>query len=124
MTMRDPLRYFKMSNREIASELDRLGREFDQTRDGEGHGGSPGEGLVEEMGALETEQARRVFHKAGAVVELVCPVPAGSRLGAAREHIPAGSKGTIVEVYPGGEAFEIRFGKKVVTVARIEFTPH
>jgi len=49
-----------MTDLAIAAELRRLGRQWDTLgRDTEGHGGSPGEWMVERMGELETEQKRR-----------------------------------------------------------------
>jgi hypothetical protein len=50
-----------MTDAEIASELETLGKKWDEFRasDDEGHGGSPGEWMVERMGELETEQKRR-----------------------------------------------------------------
>ncbi len=50
-----------MTDAEIASELESLGKKWDAFRDSddEGHGGSPGEWMVERMGELETEQKRR-----------------------------------------------------------------
>ena len=50
----------KMTIEKIRSELRTLGERWDAFRTGsEGHGGSPGEWMVERMGELETEQKRR-----------------------------------------------------------------
>lgn len=51
----------KMTDKEIVSELEKLGEEWDEFRAtlDEGYGGSPGEWMVERMGELEQEQSRR-----------------------------------------------------------------
>lgn len=50
----------QMTDEEISSELSEVGKRWDSLReDEEGHGGSPGEWMIERMGELETEQARR-----------------------------------------------------------------
>ena len=50
----------KLSDKEIADELESLGRKWDEFRaDLEGMAGSPGEWMVERMDELETEQRRR-----------------------------------------------------------------
>lgn len=55
-----PSPYATMTDKQIAAELKRLQHQFDRVRDDEvGHGGSPGEWIVEEMSGLETEQKRR-----------------------------------------------------------------
>ena len=47
---------------EIASELKELGKAWGASRvDDEGHGGSPGEWVIERMTELETEQKRRAL---------------------------------------------------------------
>jgi hypothetical protein len=50
-----------LTDEEIARELVELGSRWDAFRssDDEGHGGSPGEWMVERMDELETEQKRR-----------------------------------------------------------------
>lgn len=50
-----------MTDAAIAAELASLGKQWDEfvASDDEGHGGSPGEWMVERMGELETEQKRR-----------------------------------------------------------------
>jgi hypothetical protein len=50
-----------MTDAEIEAELTSLDGQWDALRasDDEGHGGSPGESLIERMGELETEQKRR-----------------------------------------------------------------
>jgi len=50
-----------LSDGEIAAELADLGKKWDAftASDDEGHGGSPGEWMVERMDELETEQKRR-----------------------------------------------------------------
>lgn len=51
----------RLTDSQIEDELAALGKLFEDSRsDGEGHGGSPGEWMVERMGELETEQKRRV----------------------------------------------------------------
>lgn len=56
-----------MTDDEIAAELKKLSDDWGKLRAelDEGHGGSPGEWMVERMGALETEQKRRVHAAAG-----------------------------------------------------------
>jgi hypothetical protein len=49
----------KLTDAEIVAELNVLEAKFRATREGDGHGGSPGEWLVERMSELETEQKRR-----------------------------------------------------------------
>lgn len=51
----------KLTDAEIARELVDLGVKWKEFRDDldEGHGGSPGEWMVERMDELETEQKRR-----------------------------------------------------------------
>ena len=51
----------RMTDTEIVAELQRLGDKWDESRSGDddGHGGSPGEWMVERMGTLEQEQKRR-----------------------------------------------------------------
>lgn len=61
-----------MTDAEIDTELKQLGERWDASRDDEGHGGSPGEWMVERMSALETEQKRRAHEKAG-----LCAYPTG-----------------------------------------------
>ena len=68
--------------------------------------------------------SERTWPAVGDEVTLFCPVPAGSRIGASRERLEAGSRGTVEYVYPSGEVFEVRFSGRVVTVTRTEFTPH
>jgi hypothetical protein len=52
----------RMSDDELTAELDKLGKEFDEFRDGlEGMSGSPGEWMVERMDEIETEQRRRLI---------------------------------------------------------------
>jgi hypothetical protein len=55
------LRARTMTDAEIAAELKALGEKWDESvaSDDEGHGGSPGEWMVERMNELETEQKRR-----------------------------------------------------------------
>jgi hypothetical protein len=54
------IRATEMSASEIIAELSRLGDQWDALRlDEDGHGGSPGEWMIERMGELETEQTRR-----------------------------------------------------------------
>lgn len=50
-----------LSDSEICDELDSLEKKWKASRSGdeEGHGGSPGEWMVERMDELETEQRRR-----------------------------------------------------------------
>ena len=51
-----------MTDAELKSELASLVAEWDELHsdpDDEGHGGSPGEWLVERMGEIEHEQKRR-----------------------------------------------------------------
>jgi hypothetical protein len=50
-----------MTDEEISAELKSLGDQWDefQASDDEGHGGSPGEWMVERMGELEQEQKKR-----------------------------------------------------------------
>jgi hypothetical protein len=60
----------------------------------------------------------------GDKITLFCRVPSLSRLGTARGHIEPGTSGVVEYVYSSGDVFEIRFGARLVTVARIEFTPH
>ena len=50
-----------LTDTEIATELTVLGARWTafQQADNEGHGGSPGEWMVERLGELETEQTRR-----------------------------------------------------------------
>lgn len=57
----------RMSDAAIATELRSLGKQWDELRqDHEGHGGSPGEWMVERMGELEQEQKRRrASHRKG-----------------------------------------------------------
>ena len=53
-----------MTDDEISLELEALGKRWDAFReDDEGHGGSPGEWMVERMGELEAEQKRRKRRK-------------------------------------------------------------
>jgi hypothetical protein len=55
-----------MTDAEIATELKSLGKRWDESRsrsDDEGHGGSPGEWMIERMGELEEEQRRRLKGK-------------------------------------------------------------
>jgi hypothetical protein len=56
-----------MTDDEIVAELKFLGDQWDESRtsDDEGHGGSPGEGMVERMGALEQEQKHRTAVRKG-----------------------------------------------------------
>lgn len=55
-----PLVASTMTDTAVATELKKLGAEWDRvSEDDVGHGGSPGEGLVERMGELEQEQRRR-----------------------------------------------------------------
>lgn len=53
----------KMTAAQLRGELAKLGKKWDAFRNGgdedEGHGGSPGEWMVERMGEIETEQKRR-----------------------------------------------------------------
>jgi hypothetical protein len=50
----------RMTDDQLAAELKLLGDQWDEShKDEEGHGGSPGEWIVERMGELETEQKRR-----------------------------------------------------------------
>lgn len=58
--------------------------------------------------------------KKGDAVKLRCPVPIATRIGAARRSFAIGTDGVIEEVYPGGQAFEVRLGQHVVTVTRNE----
>jgi hypothetical protein len=54
----------RMTDEAIAAELVKLDREFTAMRtdpEFEGHGGSPGEWMVERMDELETEKARRLI---------------------------------------------------------------
>lgn len=57
----------RMTLAEIEAELKSLGDEWDEfaTSDDEGHGGSPGEWMIERMGALEQEQKRRAATQKG-----------------------------------------------------------
>lgn len=54
-----------LTDDEIARELDDLEARWKTSRrgDDEGHGGSPGEWIVERMDELETEQKRRGGHQ-------------------------------------------------------------
>lgn len=57
-----PSPYAKLTDAEIVSKLDELEKRWKAARDfkdDEGMAGSPGEGIWEEMGALEHEQKRR-----------------------------------------------------------------
>lgn len=51
----------RMTNEEIVRELDQLRKRLDDLlcNIDEGHGGSPGEWMVERMDELESEQRRR-----------------------------------------------------------------
>lgn len=64
----------RMTDAEITVELVQLGAKWGASRAGhdEGHGGSPGEWMVERMGALETAQKRRAHANAG-----LCAYPTG-----------------------------------------------
>lgn len=55
-----------MSDSEIASELAELNAKWDDLRRelDDGHGGSPGEWMVERMGELEHEYSRRLERRA------------------------------------------------------------
>ena len=55
----------QMTDAEIAAELSKLGAEWDAfaSSDDEGHGGSPGEWMIERMGELETERSKRADRK-------------------------------------------------------------
>ena len=51
-----------MTDDQIAAEMKRLGDEFDDMHsdpDFEGHGGSPGEWMIERIDELKTERRRR-----------------------------------------------------------------
>lgn len=55
----------QLTDRQLAAEMKRTGKEWDEFRkDSEGGspegGGSPGEGICARMGALETERKRRM----------------------------------------------------------------
>jgi len=75
-TISSPTRLSGASDLWLANELDRLGKQWDESRadpEDEGHGGSPGEWLWESMGEIETEQKRR----AALVKKKKARVPAG-----------------------------------------------
>jgi len=63
----------------------------------------------------------------GDSIRLLCPVPAGSRIGAARAGLPIGAEGVIEQAYPPRlrdypRVFEARFGERLVIVTLNEFT--
>lgn len=60
----------------------------------------------------------------GDTIRLVCPVGLRSRVGTARRGLEIGAEGVVEQIYPLGEVFEVRFGERLVTVARTEFTEH
>lgn len=61
-----------MKDEAIARELSRLEKKWAALRSGDdGHGGSPGEWMVERMDELETEQRRRA---AGGPIDTTVPL--------------------------------------------------
>ena len=54
-----------VSDSDLENELAKLQKQWDESRssDDEGHGGSPGEWMVERMGEIETERKRRAAAK-------------------------------------------------------------
>lgn len=55
--MRDP---HTMTTEEIHADIEELGKQWDDLRDGEcDHAGSPGEWIIERLMELESEYARR-----------------------------------------------------------------
>ena len=59
------MRASEMTDAGIVIELQELENQWDAfvKSDDEGHGGSPGEWMIERMGELETEQKRRKVRK-------------------------------------------------------------